>query len=679
MVTEDPTDKSLLPSDEADSGVSRPPSPRKSERPSMRPGGPSSLVGRTISGRYRIEKAVGEGGMGIVYAAEHLHIRKRVAVKILHPEMSRMPEVVARFEREAMAAAHIDHPNVAAATDFGKLDDGSFFLVLEYVEGRSLRELILEGRLPLVRALRIMEQIAGALGRAGAMGIVHRDLKPENVMLVQRDGTPDFVKVLDFGIAKVPVEGLSAAEVTRGPTQQLLTQLGMIYGTPEYMAPEQALGQVVDVRADLYALGVITYEMLTGVRPFHHESKVTLLGMHVTAPVPAMATTEPDAGVPKEIEAIVLRLLAKDPSSRFADARELVEATDRAVLELVTLGRLDPSALDRAPGSSLRGQVRERGSLISAAMLGAAENARSASTWTAAKVPAALAELRKKLVAKVQRRPWAIGGAGLGGILFLLFFAKALGGGKAPSTRTGTDPEIARPVPEMGADVDVQARSVKDDPIVLAERMLAQGDTASLSSAIAMLASLEHADPGRADVHRDLERAYSNMHDTKNMLKQTERWIAADPSAATDLRLSEDLRTALLGKEDVDTAFALLEGPMGPAGVDVLYDVAFMGKPQSATMRARRTLQSQQTRSHASAAALVALDLQRASRCEEKRALLLRAKEVGDARSSAILSGFTSTTGCGFLRDRDCWPCLHRDGLLQAAIGAITTRGSVSP
>jgi serine/threonine-protein kinase len=131
MVTEDPTDKSLLPSDEADSGVSRPPSPRKSERPSMRPGGPSSLVGRTISGRYRIEKAVGEGGMGIVYAAEHLHIRKRVAVKILHPEMSRMPEVVARFEREAMAAAHIDHPNVAAATDFGKLDDGSFFLVLE--------------------------------------------------------------------------------------------------------------------------------------------------------------------------------------------------------------------------------------------------------------------------------------------------------------------------------------------------------------------------------------------------------------------------------------------------------------------------------------------------------------------------------------------------------------------
>src|SRR5580658_265550 len=275
MVTEDPTDKSLLRSDEADSRASRPPSPGKSERPSMRPGGPSSLLGTILSGRYRIDKIIGEGGMGVVYAAEHLHIRKRVAVKILHPEMSRMPEVVARFEREAMAAAHIDHPNVAAATDFGKLDDGSFFLVLEYVEGRSLRDLIVEGRLPLVRALHIMEQIAGALGRAGAMGIVHRDLKPENVMLIQRDGTPDFVKVLDFGIAKVPLEGLTAADVTRGPAQPVLTQLGMVYGTPEYMAPEQALGQPVDVRADLYALGIMTYEMLTGVRPFEHESKVT--------------------------------------------------------------------------------------------------------------------------------------------------------------------------------------------------------------------------------------------------------------------------------------------------------------------------------------------------------------------------------------------------------------------
>ncbi len=141
------------------------------------------MLGQTLSGRYRIERIVGEGGMGTVYAVEHMHMRKRLAVKILHPEMSRLPEVVARFEREAMAAAHIDHPNVAAATDFGKLEDGSFFLVLEYVEGKSLREAIALGRLELGRALHIMGQIASALGRAHAIGIVHRDVKPTNLFV----------------------------------------------------------------------------------------------------------------------------------------------------------------------------------------------------------------------------------------------------------------------------------------------------------------------------------------------------------------------------------------------------------------------------------------------------------------------------------------------------------------
>src|ERR1700749_2694740 len=139
---------------------------KKVERPSQRPGGPELLIGGTLSGRYLIELLIGEGGMGAVYQAEHTHMRKRLAVKVLHPEMSRLPEVVARFEREAMAAAHIEHPNVAAATDFGKLDDGSFFLVLEYVEGRSLRDAIAEGRLELGRALHVTRQIAGALGQA---------------------------------------------------------------------------------------------------------------------------------------------------------------------------------------------------------------------------------------------------------------------------------------------------------------------------------------------------------------------------------------------------------------------------------------------------------------------------------------------------------------------------------
>src|SRR6202035_1432187 len=155
-------------------------------------------------------------------------------------------------------------------------------------------------------------------------------------MLVTREGDSDFVKVLDFGIAKVPVGTIGESKVPG----QALTQLGMVYGTPEYMAPEQALGQDVDLRADLYALGVIAFEMITGNRPFEHESKVTLLGMHVTAPIPSMRQKVPEANVPPEVEAIVARLLAKEASARFADAKELVDALDSIATQLAATGRI---------------------------------------------------------------------------------------------------------------------------------------------------------------------------------------------------------------------------------------------------------------------------------------------------------------------------------------------------
>src|SRR5581483_6753182 len=195
--------------------------------PRSRPGGAASLVGKVVGGRYRLLRVIGEGGMGAVYECEHVHMKKHSAVKVLHPDTSRVPEIVARFEREAMAAGHIDHPNVAAATDFGKLDDGSFFLVLELVDGASLRDVVAEGPLSTQRALRIARQISSALARAHAQNIVHRDLKPENVLLADKDGEKDFVKVLDFGIAKVPV-----AEISGGAEGPALTQLGMVYGTP---------------------------------------------------------------------------------------------------------------------------------------------------------------------------------------------------------------------------------------------------------------------------------------------------------------------------------------------------------------------------------------------------------------------------------------------------------------
>src|SRR4051812_21174744 len=282
-------------------------------------------VGTLLADRYRIDALVGEGGMGKVYSAEHVLMRKRLAVKVLRRELTSVPEVVARFEREAMAAGNIEHPNVAAATDFGKLPDGAVFLVLEFVSGHSLRDEIARGAFLVDRALHVARQIASALSAAHAQGIVHRDLKPENVMLVEKGGDPDFVKVLDFGIAKVP---LGDAAVAGGSKGHPITKAGMVFGTPEYMAPEQALGQTVDGRADLYALGVILFEMLAGVRPFSSQSSVGILGQQLSKPTPTFAERAPDLRVPPAVEQIARKLLARDASERFESAQELSRAID---------------------------------------------------------------------------------------------------------------------------------------------------------------------------------------------------------------------------------------------------------------------------------------------------------------------------------------------------------------
>jgi serine/threonine protein kinase len=280
--------------------------------------------GTIIAERYRIDALIGEGGMGKVYAAEHVHMRKQVAVKVLHPEMSTTPEIVARFEREAVAAGKITHANVAAATDFGRLPNESFFLVLEYVAGTDLRAVIRQGAVSPERALHIVRQITSAVGAAHAAGVVHRDLKPENIMLVDRDGEPDFVKVLDFGIAKIETVGMaepSASTASSPSLDQPLTKMGAVFGTPDYMSPEQALGQPIDARSDLYSIGVMLYELLTGERPFKGGA-VTLMRKHVLEDAPSLPTTVLEAVDPR-FNVILQRLLQKSAQDRYASAAEL--------------------------------------------------------------------------------------------------------------------------------------------------------------------------------------------------------------------------------------------------------------------------------------------------------------------------------------------------------------------
>ena len=274
--------------------------------------------GTEIAGRYRILSLVGEGGMGAVYRAEHMQLRKVFALKVLQAHNVVRPDIAARFEREAVAAGRIEHPNVVPATDFGKLPDGSFFLVLEFVNGRSLRDELNAGAMRPSRALGIMRGVIAGVRAAHEKGVVHRDLKPENIMLVDRDDNRDFVKLLDFGIARVD----SAND--GGPK---LTAVGAMLGTPQYMSPEQILGHAIDARTDLYSLGVIFFELLTGRCPFDGNF-ATLLEQHVNlAPPelpPALAAEAP------RVAEILHVLLSKDPEKRFQTAKELATAIEEA-------------------------------------------------------------------------------------------------------------------------------------------------------------------------------------------------------------------------------------------------------------------------------------------------------------------------------------------------------------
>ncbi|MBA3452778.1 MAG: protein kinase [Deltaproteobacteria bacterium] len=265
------------------------------------------LIGATVDGRYHIMELIGEGGMGKVYLAEHVEIGKRVALKVLHPSYSRMPDLVERFRREARAASKIGHPNIVDVTDSGTTNDGSVYFVMEFLEGVELGSVIeREGEMDVARALRISSQICRALAAAHAQGIVHRDLKPENVFLITRDGAADVVKVLDFGIAKT-----TEAEAAR---ERRLTSPGMAMGTPEYMAPEQAAGRPADARCDVYALGAIMYEMTTGTPPYSGDNFMEILTKKATQDPPPPISVRAD--LPPQVSDLVMAAMARNPDDR---------------------------------------------------------------------------------------------------------------------------------------------------------------------------------------------------------------------------------------------------------------------------------------------------------------------------------------------------------------------------
>jgi serine/threonine-protein kinase len=330
------------------------------------------MVGRVLGGRYRVLSRLGEGGMGSVYLCEHAVLGRRHAVKVLRPELAADAELVARFRIEAVAASRIGGENVVDVHDFGTTDDGVPYYVMEALDGRSLALVIAEdGPLAVPRALALLEQICGALGAAHARGVVHRDVKPANVFVVAGADGAERAKVIDFGISKVAPEE---------PSGERLTRTGAIIGTPEYMAPEQAAGDPVDHRADVYAVGVLAYEMLTGTLPIVADTPVAILVAHQTRTPEAPSVRRP--GIPREVDALVLAALAKRPDDRPASMEALAGA-------VAAIRRGDAPVLPahRPTGRAAAGERRSprRGLVAALALAGAALlGAAAAAGWARA-------------------------------------------------------------------------------------------------------------------------------------------------------------------------------------------------------------------------------------------------------------------------------------------------------
>lgn len=552
--------------------------------------------------------------MGSVYQAEHVLMKKRVAVKILHDKFALNSEVVQRFEREARAAASIVHRHVAGATDFGKLEDGRVYLVLEYVEGTPLRDILDEGPLSLGRSLSIVSQTASALAAAHEKRIVHRDLKPENLMLLGGSEEQDFVKVLDFGVAKV------LAETTANESgNEQISQSGRIYGTPEYMAPEQALGQEIDARADLYSVGVLLFEMITGRRPYQGPA-AGLLGQQLSVSLPPLSQL---LGVPidESVQELVSDLLATDPEKRLPSATVLLDRV--AVLQK----SLTPDTLQAVPAPRPKIQPEQHSST-------------------------SLRPRRKRWLLAL---PVLVGGS----LLAAGFFA--LRSSELPQPR----------------EVDIEPVRIEAEasPLPLPRDLKQKLEQASGLQELVQL-SLEYPDQGRVRAQLSLE--LSKQKQFEQAVREARTALELEPRLNESPKVAGAIFRAAQSTEARSAAFRLLAGPMGDAGASILYDLnTTPGINKEVSDRAGRALASDAVRKSASPALLLALDLSSRPACEQAAKLIERAQAVGDKRSLPLLLTYQSDSGCGAKGTEDCHPCLGDRKTLQQAIEKIEQRATL--
>ena len=637
--------------DDADASVPDAPSDDTQPTSAAADQGESRLPrGTLVDERYRVEELLGSGAMGAVYRAEHVLMQKAVALKVLHRETCKSPELVRRFEREAVAAGRVEHPNVVGATDFGRLADGSLYLVLEYLKGKSLGQLLREKQpLDAARSASICMQIATALGAAHAAQIIHRDLKPDNVMLVPGDQDAEVAKVLDFGMAKL-------TETETGETK--LTLHGAVYGTPQYMAPEQAAGDQVDHRADLYALGLILFEMLAARPAFEADTMMALLVKHMTESAPALPSS-----VPRPLSDLVRRLLEKDPERRPDDTEAVIaqlsefltkEGYDPRLAALGVTARATPGT-PRAPLVTMaewKDQVVEQ-------MTPLLDRAKHAGhpAWDYLKGSISLAGQQVPRWAPLSA---VVGFVGVGLLLFL--FSAAEPDSKEGELPGANNPRVTRPMEKDPAPPGAELARV----IAAAER----------GERTALFALEQRSEDERSLTEwMGLARARLLYKRVPGALFAFGRAIELEPSMKYDQVLWVGLRKLVDEPAYAKMIVQFVAEHGGSVGADFLFDVwAKTSLKTKATRLAHQALTERSVVERYSPELEIAMKLRETEDCNKLLVILPQVQEVGDERTLNALRPLERRSGCGADESSDCYPCLRGHNALSQALAVAGTR-----
>jgi serine/threonine protein kinase len=608
----------------------------------------ASLIGKTIAQRYLVKKRIGKGAMGSVFLAEHIVLKCPYALKILHPELASHEETVHRFIREAQTTASINHPNVCASTDFGKLPDGSFYLVMEYLRGQTLRKLNkTTPTIPPERAIHITTQMLNALGRAHDLGIVHRDLKPENIMLITKEQDPDFVKIMDFGLASlVPKEN--------DEERARLTMTGIVYGTPVYMSPEQVRAELhIDGRADLYAIGAMFFEMLTGSIPFQGPNITALLAQHLTEPVCSIRERTPHLDLPAALDPIIARAMAKKADDRFKDAQEFIDALEAADLHappdqehLVDTNEVTPPVIPR--------EVTEE--MTSHALTPTARPLRENSSRT------------KKLVAIGLS---AVALIGLIGVLVALSI-------NSPTPEPlPDDPELrAQALITRATDTLTSQRveRLEDTPVL--KSALAKLDGESPEEARDMLLAIEKEHIENPHYHYILGQAYFQARQKPEALDAYTRAIKLEASYFYEDTLFEHL-VLLLSDEDEELstqAQRLITNERLATIVPLLGERAQHISGRKRREALRDYLVSTHTMAELPAWRIAAIELRTAVGCKAHGDAIKSLAESDDVRALEPLIKLDAKPkrGCGKRKNKDCFGCVRQE--LTTAISVLEAK-----